>query len=277
MKKIISAIPFFLLFLMATPVAVQAQDMARVTVTIKSLGAASSNSWEGNTEVYAKIIIGGKIKKFPVYKGRPVRNLNWQFTTTTSSSTANIRIEAWEYDALFEGGDDIVCVDGESNTISKTISTMEIYNVDFHSRGGCTGSGKESGAISYNITIEPTRTAYLIQGIWKQVKYEIKRGTEEWHLPSGPPECEADDLRIFRKNATYTVYYGADKCGLSDAASNTANWNFQNNDTKLQLYIPGGPITFIYTVHWIDKTKMILSTSTNFGGGTLYQRYTYGH
>jgi hypothetical protein len=217
------------------------------------------------------------MKKFPVRTGKKLENLNWQFSTTTSSSTANIRIEVWEYDAFFTGSDDKVCVDGNSSGITKTISTMDVYNVDFHSRGPCRERGTLPGSISYNITIEPTRTAYLIQGIWKQVKYEIKRGTEEWHLPSGTPDCTADDMRIFRKNATYTVYYGANKCGLSDDASKIGNWSFQNNDTKLQLNIPGSPYTIIYTVHWIDKTKMILSTTSSFGGGTVYERYTFGH
>ena len=158
MKKTISVIPFFSMFLMAIPFALQAQDMARVTVTIKSLGAIETDAWDGNPEIYAKIFIGDKIKKFPVSKGKPVRNLNWQFTTTTSSSTANIRIEAWEFDKLLAGGDDMICVAGNSNIITKSISNMQIYNADFQSRGSCTNKGGLTGGISYNITIEPTRT-----------------------------------------------------------------------------------------------------------------------
>ena len=198
MKKSISAIHFFLIVLLAIPFALQAQDMARVTVTIKSLSAGATESLEGESDVYAKVFIGDKNKKFPVKTGKPVRNLNWQFTTTTSSSTANIRIEAWDYDALFTGGDDIVCVDGNSTAITKNISTMEISNANFNSRGSCKEKGGLPGSISYNITIEPTRTAYLIQGIWKQVKKETKIGNGEWHLNSGTPDCTADDLRIFQ-------------------------------------------------------------------------------
>ena len=281
MKKTISIIFLFSIFLMTTPFELQAQDMARVTVTIKSLSHVSPDSYDGTMDFYAKIFIGDKIKKFPVRTGNRLGNLNWQFTTTTSSSTANIRIEIWDYDALFTGGDDTVCVDGKSRGISKTISSMEVYNVDSRSRGGCTGSGKESGAISYNITIEPTRTAYLIQGIWKQVKSEIKTGTGEWEqlliLPGSPPRCSADDYRIFRKNATYVLYQGPDKCFPLEPASKTGAWSFQNNDTKLQLNIPGNSVAIIYTVHWIDDASMILSTSSTFDGVTTYQRFTYGH
>jgi hypothetical protein len=275
MKKITAPFAFFIFFLMAIPFTIQAQDMARVTVTIKNLTHVPID--DAAIDFYAKIFIGDKIKTFPVRTGNQLRNLNWQFTTTTSSSTANIRIEIWDDDALLSGGDDIVCVNGKLNAITKTLSTMEIYNLDFRSAGNCNGSSKESGAISYNITIEPTRTAYLIQGIWKEVKHETKTGTGEWHLTSGTPDCTADDLRIFRKNATYVVYDGADKCGLSDDASKTGNWSFQNNDTKLQLNLPGISYAIIYTVHWIDKTKMILTTSNSLGVVTTYQRYTYGH
>jgi hypothetical protein len=280
MKKTTTTFAFILLFFMATPFALRAQDMARVTVTIKSLVALSSDSWEGNSEVYAKIFIGDKIKKFPIPKGKPVRNLNWQFTTTTSSSTANIRIEAWEYDELFTGGDDIVCVDGKSNTISKTISSMEIYNLDFHSRGSCQEKGGLTGGISYNITIEPTRTAYLIQGIWKLIKSESKIDSEEWVQPittSGTPNCRADDFFIFNKNATFKLYAGADKCVPPEPASKPGTWSFQNNDTKLQLNFPENSLAIIYTVHWIDKTKMILSTVSTFDGITSRQRFTYSH
>ena len=280
MKKITAVISLFLMFLMATTFALQAQDMARVTVNIKSLGAGASDLWEGKTEVYAKIFINDKIKKFPVKTGKPVRNLNWQFTTTTSGSTANIRIEAWEYDALIEGGDDIVCVDGNSTAITKNISTMKISNADFHSRGSCTGSGKESGAISYNITIEPTRTAYLIQGVWNLVKSETKTGSGEWEqpirIPGSPPGCSADDFYVFKKNATYTLYTGADKC-VPPKPNRPGTWSFQNNDTKLQLNITGNPLAVIFKVHWIDDASMILSTSDTRDGVITYQRFTYRH
>jgi hypothetical protein len=280
MKKTIAAIAVFSISLMAIPFALHAQDMARVTVTIKSLVALSSDSWDGKSEVYAKIFIGDKMKKFPVQTEIQLRNLNWQFTTTTSSSTANIRIEVWEKDALFGGKDDIVCVDSKLSAITKNISTMEIYNFDFHSRGSCVKKGGLTGGITYNITIEPTRTAYLIRGVWKQVKSEIKTGNGEWEQlinTSGSPNCRADDFFIFNKNATYKLYAGADKCVPPEPVSKTGAWSFQNNDTKLQLNYPEASLAIIYKVHWIDKTKMILSTSSTSGGVTVYDRYTYGH
>jgi hypothetical protein len=285
MKKTISVIPPFLIFLMAIPFALHAQDMARVTVTIKSLtylatATDATDPTVGTMDFYAKIFIGDKMKKFPVRTGNQLRDLNWQFTTTTSSLTANIRIEVWDYDAFFTGSDDRVCVDGKSSGIAKTISTMEIYNLDFHSRNRCNENGRESAAISYNITIEPTRTAYLIRGVWKQVKSEIKTGNGEWEQlinTSGSPNCRADDFFIFNKNATYKLYAGADKCVPPEPASKTGAWSFQNNDTKLQLNSPEASLAIIYTVHWIDDAGMILSTSDTRDGNTTYQRFTYGH
>jgi hypothetical protein len=280
MKKTISVISLSAMLLVAIPFAVYAQDMARVTVTIKSLLAIESDSWDGEPDIYAKIFIGDKMNKFPVHTGKKLENLNWQFSTTTSSSTANIRIEVWEYDAFFTGSDDKVCVDGNSSGITKTISTMEVYNLDFRSRGPCRERGTLPGSISYNITIEPTRTAYLIQGIWKQIKSEIKIGNGEWEQPiitsDSPLRCSADDYRIFKKNATYVLYDGAVRCP-SVPASRTGTWSFQNNDTKLQLNFPEASLAIIYKVHWIDETKMILSASSILDGVTTYQRFTYGH
>lgn len=282
MKKTTTTFALYSMFFLATSFVVQAQDMARVTVTINSLTYVPTDSYDGTMDFYAKIFIGDKIKKFPVRTGNQLRDLNWQFTTTTISSTANIRIEVWDYDAFFTGGDDRVCVDGKSRGIAKTISTMEVYNLDFHSRKSCNESGIEWASISYNITIEPTRTAYLIQGIWKEVKHEIRTGSGEWEearvsVISGIPGCKADDYRIFRKNATYVLYEGPVKCNPLEPASKTGTWSFQNNDSKLQLNIPGSSFAIIYNVNWIDKTKMILSTSSTSGGVTFYERYTYSH
>ncbi len=279
MKKTISAISLSAMLLMATPFALWAQDMARVTVTINSLLAIESDSWDGEPDIYAKIFIGDKMNKFPIRTGKKLENLNWQFSTTTSSSTAKIRIEVWEYDAFFTGSDDKVCVDG-ATAITKSISTMEVYNLDFRSRGPCREKGTLPGSISYNITIEPTKTAYLIQGIWKQVKKEIKIGSGEWEqllITSGSPDCRADDFFIFNKNASYKLYAGADKCIPPQPASKSGTWSFLNSDTKLQVNFPDASLAIIYTVHWIDKTKMILSTSSTFDGATTYQRFTYGH
>ncbi len=277
MKRITAAIVLFLMLFMATPFAVQSQDMARVTVNIINLHALSIDACE-YMDFFATIKIGGAEKKFSFAGDRPHRRLDWSFSTTTVQQQATVSMEIWDKDGPFCGdADDRVCVEGTSNVITKTVNCMQILNQEFNSEGTCHRSGTEKAQIKYSIIIEPTRTAYLIQGIWKQVKHEIKRGTEEWHLTSGPPECSADDLRIFRKNATYVLYQGTDKCGLSDDASNTANWSFQNNDTKLQLNVPESPIAIIYTVHWIDKTKMILSTSFGVGSSTSFHRYTFGH
>lgn len=284
MKKTIITFALYSMFFIITPFAIHAQDMARVTVTVKRLIAISGDMCNGKLDFFGKIKIGSAVKSFPVREAvNDIVDVNWQFSTTTSSNTANISIEIWDDDdALCGGEDDRVCVDGATTVITKSFSTLEITNQDFQSRGNCNGNNIESAGISYNITIEPTRTAYLIQGIWKQVKHETKTGSGEWEearelLISGTPNCKADDYRIFRKNATYVLYEGPVNCNPSEPASKTGTWSFQNNDSKLQLNLPGGSFAYIFTVHWIDKTKMILSISSTSGGETIYNRYTYGH
>jgi hypothetical protein len=282
MKKRAITFAFYLMFLMVIPFAIQAQDMARVTVTIKRLIAISGDMCNGKLDFFGKIKIGDAVKSFPVKEAvNDIVNVNWQFSTTTAQNTANISLEIWDDDDAFCGAeDDRVCVDGAITVIKKSFSSLEIKNQDFLTRGNCNGNNFESAAIDYNITIEPTKTAYLIQGIWKQVKTEIKTGSGEWEQPlntSGSPNCRADDFFIFNKNASYKLYAGADKCVPPQPASKSGTWSFQNNDTKLQLNFPDASLAIIYTMHWIDKTKMMLSTSSTSGGVTVYNRYTYGH
>ena len=283
MKKIISVIPLFSMFLMVTPFAIQAQDMARVTVNIINLQELSIDACE-YMDFFATIKIGGAEKKFSFAGDRPHRRLDWSFSTNTVQQQATVSIEVWDKDGPFCGdADDRVCVEGTSNVITKTLNCMQIFNQEFKSEGTCHRSGTEKAAIKYSIIIEPTRTAYLIQGIWKEIKYETKRGTDEWaetehQLPGTDfPNCRVDDFLIFRKNATYVRYEGATRCHDFDPASTPGTWSFQNNDSKLQLNTTGSSYAIIYTVHWIDETKMILSASNSFGGRTVYERYTFGH
>ena len=71
MKKIAAAITLFSMFLTISPFAVRAQDMARVTVTIKSLGAIETDAWDGNPAGHAWRCVRGDIDE--ILRGRRAR------------------------------------------------------------------------------------------------------------------------------------------------------------------------------------------------------------
>jgi hypothetical protein len=289
MKKIIAAIVLFSMLFMATPFAVQAQDMARVTVSILSLKGISSDACGGKMSFFGKFRIGAVVKEFPGlnFFSRPqVLIPVTQFSTTTRLDFITVSIEVWDGDDRFcGGGDDKVCVDGRSNVITKTFSTLENKNQDFTSVGTCIvsgTSGTEKGEIKYNITIEPTRTAYIKQGNWRQVKQETKTGNGEWGplVPTlvQPPCASLDDYHVFRANGAYEINEGDSRCSPTDPQIKvTGNWSFQNNDSKLLLTQSGSSQAILYTVNWIDENSMILTTAYPSGGVTTYNKITYRH
>jgi hypothetical protein len=288
MKNIISAIILFSVFFILLPFALQAQDMARVTVTIKSLKGISSDAC-GEIDFFGKFKIGTALKRFPERRNAfstPLKDPTLQFSTLTGLDFITVSIEVWDHDDPVCGGlNDKVCVDGSSNMITKTFSTKENKNQDFTSVGTCIvsgTSGTEKAQINYNITIEPTRTAYLIQGNWRQVKEETKTGTGDWEpliRTPVPPRCASpDDYHVFRVNGTYEINEGDSRCSPTDPQIKvTGTWSFQNNDSKLLLTQAGISQATLYTVNWIDENRMILTASNLSDGARTYNRITYRH
>lgn len=277
------------MLLAISPFAVQAQDMARVTVSILSLKGISSDACGGKMDFFGKFRIGAAVKEFPglnFLSRPPVLIPSMEFSKTTGLDFITVSIEVWDADDRFcGGGDDKVCVDAGSNVITKTFSTLENKNQNFTSVGTCSvsgTSGTEKAEIKYNITIEPTRTAYLIQGNWRQVKQETKTGTSDWRplipTPVPPPCASADDYHVFRANGTYEINEGDSRCSPTDPQIKvTGNWIFQNKDSKILVTQSRSSQAILYTVNWIDENRMILTTAYPSGGVTTYNRITYRH
>jgi hypothetical protein len=105
MKKITAAIALSLMLFILTPFVLKAQNQAKVTVTIKSLQATTVDACIGKMDFFAKIIIGGKVKSFPIREGNNLQNLNWQYTTIINQEDfVNINIEIWDDDDAACGG-----------------------------------------------------------------------------------------------------------------------------------------------------------------------------
>lgn len=289
MKKINAAITLYSMLFILTPFAIQAQDMARVTVSILSLKGISSDACGGKMDFFGKFRIGAAVKEFPglnFLSRPPVLIPVTQFSTTTRLDFITVTIEVWDNDDRFcGGGDDKVCVDGRSNVITKTFNTLENKNQDFSSVGTCIvsgTSGTEKAEIKYNITIEPTRTAYLIHGNWRQVKQETKTGTGDWQplVPAHtlPPCASADDYHVFRANGTYEINEGDSRCYPTDPQIKvTGNWIFQNKDSKILVTQSGNSRAILYTVNWVDENRMILTEAYPSGAVTTYIKTTYRH
>jgi hypothetical protein len=288
MKKIPAAIVLFSMLFFLIPFVLQAQNQAKVTVTIKSLQASTVDACIGEMDFFGKIIIGGKVKSFPVHEGNNLQNLNWQYTTTLNQEDfVKISIEIWDDDDAACGGkDDRVCVDDHNTVISKTYSTRENNNQDFSSRGSCRRgliedllSDVESALIVYNITIELTKTGFLTDGTWKLATKEIKRGSGPWEelIPSFPA-CENDNLYEFRKTGAYEINEGTTKCSPADPQTKNGNWAFQLGESRIRLTLAGVPTSIIYKVDEIGKNLFrLISLPTVTGGVLTYTRITYRH
>ena len=153
MKKLTIVIAFLSMLLMIIPFAIKAQKPAKVTVTIKSLLAKSSDAC-GNMDFFAKIYIGSHVKSFPVREGNNLTNLNWQYTAFTTADEITFSVEIWDDDDFAcGGGDDRVNVEGTSNKITRTFTTLYRSDHDISSRGK-PSSGNEVAEIVFRINIE---------------------------------------------------------------------------------------------------------------------------
>jgi hypothetical protein len=274
----------FSLCLTTTPLVIQAQDKATVTVTITSLTAISTDACNEKMDFYAKINIGGKIKSFPVMEGNNIRP-NWQFVTTTDKEIITSMIEIWDDDdALCGGGDDAVSIIGNSNRVRKTLNSMETQSADYTSQG--TGNGNEKARITYTISIIPikTKTQLLTQRSWKKVRVETASETQFriWKpslpAPPGNPACKKDDEYVFSFKGSYQKNEGATKCvATSPQVIATGNWVFTANETQIQLSTTESHTPVLYKVAKLDENTLWLVIEEVTGGTTTYTRITYGH
>jgi hypothetical protein len=279
MKKITAVVAFFSTFFMITPVTLKAQQ-AKVTVTIKSLKATSIDACNEKMDFYAKIQIDSKVKIFPVKEGNLLLEPGFQFTALTNMNTTFVRIEIWDEDDLAcGGGDDKVCVGGTSNVINKTINIRMNRSDDFSSVGTCHESGTEKANISYNITIEPTKTGFLSQGTWHVVKKEIKRGSGLWEESTPPsPTCENDNIYEFHRTGAYEINEGATRCSPADPQIKNGNWGFLSGESRIRISLAGAGSPTSYTMDGVGENSLrLISSPTVIGGVLTYTRITYNH
>ncbi len=273
----------FLFFIGLSTIDLKAQVRATVTVTINVLRAISNDACNGKMDFYAKVHIGNKLKTFPVKEGNLLRDLNWKFAVPVEQEPASVLIEIWdEDDMICGGGDDRVCVGGNSNRVGQTVSTGEFKTYEYSSEGNCTASGTERAYIGYTITVEPTKTGLLSAKNWKKVKFETKTGTSGWeepvrHVINPELECGKDNFQEFFSNGNYRVNAGLIKCAPSDPQIIAkGKWQFLYNETQLRIAMNFIP-KMDYVIEKLDEEEMQLTNFVSDPDGIRYYRTTYRH
>ncbi|MBK8609696.1 MAG: lipocalin family protein [Chitinophagaceae bacterium] len=123
-----------------------------------------------------------------------------------------------------------------------------------------------------------SRTEYLIQGNWKEIKYEQRVGTGAWvDLTGTPAACEADNYVKFSSNGTYESNEGATKCNPGDPQIiDTGTWSFLTNETQISITSTGSTPD-VGDINQLDDNTFVITTSYVFGITTYYDRYTFSH
>ncbi|MCX6313205.1 MAG: hypothetical protein NTX08_00560 [Sphingobacteriales bacterium] len=256
-------------------------QQAKVTITINSLIARSSDACNGKMDFYAKVYIGHQLKTFPVREGNDLRGLNWQFSVMVDLDTVNTLIEIWdEDDAICGGGDDEVTVKGDLNKIRQPYSTSKSFT-QHYTYWGSDRSGAEKGGISYTVTVEPTKPGLLTRVGWKLKKTEYKTGSGPWEelIPRPNPECNNDDYFFYSKNFDFGSDQGAIICNPADPQRRVVgSWDFLARETWLQIKLTDyRSAVLLYTVEKLDENNLVLTHKDVSHDVTTYTRSTYGH
>jgi hypothetical protein len=102
-----------------------------------------------------------------------------------------------------------------------------------------------------------TKTALLTASLWKinSVGLDLdKNNTVD--LPYPLENCEKDNTLEFKTDGTGISREGATKCDPEDPDSENFNWSLKNNDTILNIAIPGSFFAGDATIITLNETTM---------------------
>ena len=87
------------------------------------------------------------------------------------------------------------------------------------------------------------------------------------------PACSKDDVTVFNTDGTATFDEGATKCDAGDPQTTSGTWQFQDNETKLQVVSDGDTEIFNIVELTSSKLKISYEIVEDFGNGD--ETYTY--
>jgi hypothetical protein len=114
---------------------------------------------------------------------------------------------------------------------------------------------------------EPTKTALLTSGSWKFNDGGMDVNNDgAIDLAFGPgtlPACLTDNSGLFNSNGTGINDEGLTKCNPTDPQTSNFNWNFESNETVLNISGTGVlGITGKFKVLDLTSSKLTLSRDT---------------
>jgi hypothetical protein len=124
---------------------------------------------------------------------------------------------------------------------------------------GCKKSSSSSSTLS--------KTQYLTQKAWKQIKWE-ESGMD---LTSYIQPCEKDNTTTFSTNGTAVEDEGATKCNSTDPQTTNHTWAFQNNESQI---LWDGEVA---TINTLDANTLKVTLTTTFNGTTSTEIWTFNH
>lgn len=123
-----------------------------------------------------------------------------------------------------------------------------------------------------------SKTVYLTQGNWKEIKYETKTDNGPWVDQTGTPlACVADNYIKFLTSGTYEANEGLVKCNPGDPQIlDAGTWSFLTNETQLSTTSTGSTPDIV-DINQLDDNTLIVTYSYVFGTSTYYDRTTFSH
>ncbi len=135
------------------------------------------------------------------------------------------------------------------------------------------------GACKKNDDNQPSRTDLLTAKNWRvsaeTVTAVYNNKTTTTDIYASTKACERDDFTKFNANKTYTDDQGPSKCDPSDPQTDTGNWDFNSDQTKLTLSDPAQPNQLTsFDVAELSATTLRLHYSGTINSGTTPIPYT---
>ncbi len=135
------------------------------------------------------------------------------------------------------------------------------------------------GACKKNDDVAPSRIEMLTAKNWRvsaetvTVAYNNKTTTTDAY--AAMKACERDDFTKFNVNKTYTDDQGPSKCDPSDPQTNSGNWDFNGDQTKLTIADPAHPSNLTsFDIVTLSATTLHLRLSQTNNSTTPPTTYT---
>jgi hypothetical protein len=114
-----------------------------------------------------------------------------------------------------------------------------------------------------------SRTQLLTEKTWKLTSVKALG------FSSSPEDCDADDIYTFTTGGAYSENEGATKCDVDAPQTLSGSWEFESNETILNIsYVEqGATVSFDYTIVELTGSTLKLRISV-FG---LEVENTYSH